>query len=714
MYNLRSVLKAVPLVTIALAVTAMAQAQPVVSSVVNYSSLQDSLSPGADAIIFGTNLAPTGVQDLSITLAGVPCGILISSDSQIDVELPVNAATGPSNLVVSYTGAASTPFPVTLNAYAPALSTASGTGSGIGAFTDGANVVSASSPAHVGDTITAYGVGLGATNPVVATGVLSPSNPLAVTLAQPTVTVGGIAATVTFSGLAPGYIGLYQVNFTVPLNAPIGDQNVILTIGGIASPVVILPVAAGNPASLTISGGTPQTGSLDTQFALPLSVSVADAESNPVTGATVTFTAPALSGPSVTFANGVNTAVTNSSGVASLAAFANGSTGTFNVTAAVAGLASQATFALTNQFPVTAPYTLSTSVTPAGGGTVTPASGQNFASDAIVQITATPAAGYTFTSWSGAVADPYASTTTVTMTAAQLVVANFIHQVFTDVPPSEYYFDAVNLLSQEGITSGCTPSTYCPTDDVLRSQMAVFIIRGIEGSSATFTYSATPYFADVPSGSFGFEYIQKMYELGITAGCGPAPGGGLNYCPNDNVTRSQMAIFMIRARYGTNTQFDFPTTPYFTDVPVGAFGFDWIQRMKEDNITSGCTATTYCPNNAVTRGDMAIFVMRGLFNRLLPAAQPVLFAVSANAIGIGNSVTVTVTGANTHFVQGTTVVSPMVGFTVGAVTVLSPTSLTVTLTPGSSVTPQPESIWVITGTEEAVLPNAVAAVVPTA
>jgi hypothetical protein len=56
----------------------------------------------------------------------------------------------------------------------------------------------------------------------------------------------------------------------------------------------------------------------------------------------------------------------------------------------------------------------------------------------------------------------------------------------------------------------------------------------------------------------------------------------------------------------------------------------------------------------------------------------------------------------------------MVGFTVGAVTVLSPTSLTVTLTPGSSVTPQPESIWVITGTEEAVLPNAVAAVVPTA
>ena len=76
--------------------------------------------------------------------------------------------------------------------------------------------------------------------------------------------------------------------------------------------------------------------------------------------------------------------------------------------------------------------------------------------------------------------------------------------------------------------------------------------------------------------------------------------------------------------------------------------------------------------------------------------------------------TVTVTGANTHFVQGTTVVSPMVGFTVGAVTVLSPTSLTVTLTPGSSVTPQPESIWVITGTEEAVLPNAVAAVVPTA
>ena len=69
--------------------------------------------------------------------------------------------------------------------------------------------------------------------------------------------------------------------------------------------------------------------------------------------------------------------------------------------------------------------------------------------------------------------------------------------------------------------------------------------------------------------------------------------------------------------------------PYFTDVPSGAFGFAWIQRMREENITSGCTV----------RGDMAIFLMRGAFNQFLPAGTPVVSKISPSTLGLGTSQT---------------------------------------------------------------------------
>jgi len=273
-------------------------------------------------------------------------------------------------------------------------------------------------------------------------------------------------------------------------------------------------------------------------------------------------------------------------------------------------------------------------------------------------------------------------------------------QVFADVPLGTYYFDAVNLLYARGITDGCSTTDYCPTDDITRAEMAVFIVRSVLGFG-TFTYSPTPYFSDVPANAFAFEYIQKLYELGITTGCGV----GL-FCPNDNVTRAQMAVFIIRARYGATTVVDYPATPYFTDVPLGSFAFDDIQRMKEDNITSGCETTEYCPDNPVTRGDMAIFVMRGAFNQLLPSTEPILSEFYPGFLSNGTTSSFAVTGVNTNFVAGTTVVDTVAGITVGAVNVTGPTTLTVQLTGSATTTPQPVSIWVTTGQQEAVIPNA--------
>jgi len=92
------------------------------------------------------------------------------------------------------------------------------------------------------------------------------------------------------------------------------------------------------PGSISASSGTPQSATVGTAFASPLVALVENASGNPVSGATVTFTAPS-SGASGSFAGGVNTATTNSSGVATSAAFtANSTSGSYTVTASVAGV----------------------------------------------------------------------------------------------------------------------------------------------------------------------------------------------------------------------------------------------------------------------------------------------------------------------------------------------------------------------------------------
>jgi hypothetical protein len=172
-----------------------------------------------------------------------------------------------------------------------------------------------------------------------------------------------------------------------------------------------------------------------------------------------------------------------------------------------------------------------------------------------------------------------------------------------------------------------------------------------------------------------------------------------------------MAVFIIRARLGLGIAgpvptFSYPSTPYFTDAAAGSeFAFPWIQRMKMDGITSGCTVTSYCPIDAVTRGQMAVFIMRGAFNQFLPAGPPVISQISPATLALGASETITVTGVNTNFVQGRTVLSPIPGVTVGTVTVIGPTSLTVQLTAASNAVAQPYSILAITGSEQDVLPN---------
>jgi hypothetical protein len=291
--------------------------------------------------------------------------------------------------------------------------------------------------------------------------------------------------------------------------------------------------------------------------------------------------------------------------------------------------------------------------------------------------------------------------------AAQLVplTQRFTQSTFSDVLPGDPDFDAASLMRQNLITAGCATQPtlqYCPNQNVTRGQIAIFLVRAIMGGGANedaFPYTAVPYFTDVPLTHPYFKWIQKMKDLGITAGCGVA-----QYCPDGSVTRDQMAAFIIRARYGSGTAFAFPSAPLFTDVPAGNSFFKWIQKMKQAGITGGCTATTYCPGSPVTRGQMAIFIMRGGFNLLLPAGTPMVSGVSPSSGGANTVVSVTITGLNTNFLQGTTTVTA--GSIPGTgINVTSSASLTAQFSIPANTAAAPVSIIATTGPEEAVGPN---------
>ena len=186
-----------------------------------------------------------------------------------------------------------------------------------------------------------------------------------------------------------------------------------------------------------------------------------------------------------------------------------------------------------------------------------------------------------------------------------------VAQPFNDVPIDHASVEYVNQIHTARLTNGCSlfPPLFCPERRISRGEMAALLIRAALGSD-NFAYPNLPYFDDVPQNHPFFKYIQKLRELAITSGCSAT---GVLYCPEADVTRLQMALFLIRAKFGSlaavrglgNT-----TTPYFTDVAPESTEFPFIQKMKDFGITSGCSATQYCPGSPISRGQTAVFLAR--------------------------------------------------------------------------------------------------------
>jgi hypothetical protein len=112
-------------------------------------------------------------------------------------------------------------------------------------------------------------------------------------------------------------------------------------------------------------------------------------------------------------------------------------------------------------------------------------------------------------------------------------------------------------------------------------------------------------FTDAPATRADYRYVETVLHNGITAGC-----GGTAFCPDGSVSRAQMAVFLLRAEHGSAYVPPPATGQVFTDVPAGAFGAAWIERLAAEGITAGCGGSFFCPNGFVTRAQMAVFLLK--------------------------------------------------------------------------------------------------------
>ena len=175
---------------------------------------------------------------------------------------------------------------------------------------------------------------------------------------------------------------------------------------------------------------------------------------------------------------------------------------------------------------------------------------------------------------------------------------------FFDVPAGHPFHANIVELARAEVTAGCGGGNYCPSDPVTRAQMSVFLLKGAHGADWIPDDVGDYYFTDVPPGSFADNWINYTAWAGITSGCGTSI-----YCPGNPVTRAQMAVFILK----TEGQFYPPFVPQiFDDVPPGSFAYDFINGIYNEGITGGCSVTPklYCPDNLVTRGQMAVFIDR--------------------------------------------------------------------------------------------------------
>ena len=227
--------------------------------VVNTATRSRQISPGALISILGSNLAdtasasgaplPRSLGGVCVTANEVAIPLINTSPTQIDAQLPPELGTGRLTLTVrsQRLGLVSPGVLVALNPSSPGVLSLDVNGTKTAAIIHGADfaLVTQDYPAERDETLILYAAGLGPVNPVVAAGEVASADPFSITTEAIQVTIGGHPYPVLWSGLAPGMVGIYQINLYVPGDRMEGERlPVVITAGGIASATDDAPLTA--------------------------------------------------------------------------------------------------------------------------------------------------------------------------------------------------------------------------------------------------------------------------------------------------------------------------------------------------------------------------------------------------------------------------------------------------------------------------------------
>ena len=181
---------------------------------------------------------------------------------------------------------------------------------------------------------------------------------------------------------------------------------------------------------------------------------------------------------------------------------------------------------------------------------------------------------------------------------------------FTD-DDGGFYESALDALAERGILEGteCGEGLMCPDEVVERWVMAVWLVRVLDGADPEGVASTR--FVDVGADEWWMPFVERLAELGVTKGCAVEPA---RFCPEQPVTRAQMATFLTRAFLLGSAD-----PAGFVDTRGNAHEEN-IDALAAVRITLGCDVDPprFCPEVLVTRGQMAAFVARALNLAALP------------------------------------------------------------------------------------------------
>ena len=222
-----------------------------------------AVAPGAITSLFGNYLSASIGRAPAIPLAtvlsgtivkvnGVAAPIYFTAPTQVNFQMPFEAAAGTAQVTVTLANLTSAVTNVTLSSAAPGIFTANSAGTGQGAVLNAVTAeiaaptgsLTGAKPIPRGQFITIYCAGLVAVNDTPVSGTAALSSPLSRTVSPTTVTVGGVTVPADFAGLTPGFVGLYQVNVQIPATATTGDAvPLTISVGGTQSNSVTIAIA---------------------------------------------------------------------------------------------------------------------------------------------------------------------------------------------------------------------------------------------------------------------------------------------------------------------------------------------------------------------------------------------------------------------------------------------------------------------------------------